>query len=77
MVNIKKFLGSKTGIIVFSIILGLGFSCMFKFTCDTADCIIYKAPDLKEKKIMKYNNNCYEMSENIVTCDTNKKIINV
>ena len=34
MLNIKKFIGSKTGVIVFSIILGLGFSCIFKFTCE-------------------------------------------
>ena len=55
MIDAKKFIGSKTGIIILSIILGFGLSCMFKISCDSASCIIFKGPDFTEKKIIKYN----------------------
>ncbi len=75
MLKIKKILDSPTGIAVFSIILGLGLSTIFKSCCDSHNCIIYKAPDFSTKKIIKYNNKCYEPSEQIQTCDLNKKIV--
>ena len=75
MFNIKKFLSSRTGIIIFSIILGLGLSSVFKASCDSGNCIVYKAPDFTEKTIIKYNNKCYDAIEKIQTCDYNKKIV--
>ena len=77
MINVKKFIGSRTGIIVLSVILGLGLSCVFKISCDSANCTIFKGPDFNEKKIIKYNNKCYEPNEHMETCDEKKKIINV
>ena len=77
MLRIKKFMGSRTGVIICSVLLGLGLSCIFKMSCDSNDCIIIKAPDMSDKKILKYNNKCYEPKENIETCDPKKKIINV
>jgi hypothetical protein len=77
MIRLKKFIGSRTGVIICSIILGLGLSSIFKMSCDSQSCIVLKAPDMSDKKIMKYNNKCYEVSENIETCDKNKKLINV
>jgi len=75
MLKIKKFLESKTGIVIFSIVLGLGLSSVFKACCDSGNCIVYKAPDFSEKKIVKYNKKCYEANEQIQTCDANKKIV--
>jgi len=77
MIKIKKFIGTRTGVIICSILLGLGLSCIFKMSCDSSNCIVLKAPDMSDKKIIKYNNKCYETSENIETCDKNKKLINV
>ena len=75
MLKIKKMLESKTGIIIFSIVLGLGLSTIFKGCCDSKNCIVYKGPDFEGKKIIKYNGKCYEANEQIHTCDTNKKIV--
>ena len=75
MLKIKKLLSSRTGIIIFSIVLGLGLSSVFKSCCDSGNCIVYKAPDFSKKKIIKYNGKCYEANEQIQTCDTNKKIV--
>ena len=75
MLKIKKMLESKTGIIIFSVILGLGLSTIFKSCCDSNNCIVYKGPDFETKKIIKYNRKCYEPVEQIQTCDSNKKIV--
>jgi hypothetical protein len=77
MLRLRKFMGSRTGVIICSILLGLGLSSIFKMSCDSNDCIIMKAPDMSDKKILKYNNKCYESSENIETCDSKKRLINV
>jgi len=77
MIDAKKFIGSKTGVIILSIILGFGLSCMFKISCDSASCIIFKGPDFTEKKIIKYNNKCYEANEEMEPCNEKMKIINV
>jgi len=75
MLKIKKLLDSQTGIAIFSIILGLGLSTIFKSCCDSQNCIVYKAPDFSKKKIIKYNNKCYEPDDQIQTCDSSKKIV--
>ena len=77
MINIKKFLSSRTSVILFSIICGLGLASIFKFSCDSADCTVFKGPDFTEKNIIKYNNKCYEANEHMSKCDDKKKIINV
>lgn len=73
--KIKQFIGSKPGVFMLSIVLGLGLACIFKMSCDGNNCMIYKAPDYSEKKIIKYNNKCYEPNEHMETCDTTKQII--
>ena len=77
MLNVKKYMNSKGGIALFSLILGLGLSCMFKMSCDSKNCLVYKAPDFSKKKVIKYNNKCYNPVEHIETCDPKKRIINV
>ena len=77
MLNLKKTMNSRGGVILFSVILGIGLSCIFKMSCDSNNCLIHKGPDFKEKNMIKYNNKCYKPTENIETCDTNKKIISL
>jgi hypothetical protein len=74
--EIKKFMGSKSGVTLLSIILGLGLASIFKMSCDNRSCIVYEAPDFRDKKIMKYNDKCYEPKEKMEKCDPNKKTIN-
>jgi len=73
--KIKNFLESKSGVFLLSVILGLGLACIFKMSCDSESCLVYKAPDYSEKKIIKYNDKCYEAHEHMETCDANKEII--
>ena len=73
--KIKQFIGSKTGVTILSAVLGLGLACIFKMSCDSHNCLVYKAPDYDEKKIIKYNNKCYQPHEHMETCDATKEII--
>lgn len=75
--QIKKFLTSDSGVFLLSVILGLGLACVFKMSCDSKNCLVYKAPDYSEKRVIKYNGKCYEPNEHMETCDTTKKIIEI
>jgi hypothetical protein len=69
MKEIKQMLKSDKGVFLFSIVLGLGFAGLFKMSCDSRSCLIYKAPDMNNKKQVKVNNKCYDVSEEMVDCD--------
>lgn len=70
MLDIKQMIKSDKGVFLYSIILGLGFAGLFKMSCDSRSCLIYKAPDLNEKRQIKVNEKCYDVSEEMVDCDT-------
>jgi len=65
-----KFIKSKTGIILISIIWGLGLACLFRKVCNDRDCIEYKAPNINfvKNNIWKYNNKCYKYDTTPVKC---------
>ena len=68
MKEIKQMLKSDKGVFLFSIVLGLGFAGLFKMSCDSRSCLVYKAPDLQNKRQVKVNKKCYDVSEEIVDC---------
>tara|TARA_Y100000389_G_scaffold95749_1_gene92408 strand:+ start:64 stop:309 length:246 start_codon:yes stop_codon:yes gene_type:complete len=70
MKEISQMLKSARGVFLFSIILGLGFAGLFKMSCDSRSCLIYKAPDLNNKKQVKVNEQCYNVSEEMVDCNS-------
>ena len=49
MMDLKKMMKSEKGIFLFSIVLGLGIAGLFKMSCDSRSCIVYKAPDMTER----------------------------
>ncbi len=72
MKNIKQMMRSEKGVLLFSIILGLGIAGLFKMSCDSRSCLIYRAPNFKDKKQIKVNDKCYDISEEIIDCSKNK-----
>lgn len=62
---------SRTIEIIVSILLGLGLSALFKVSCDSRSCLVYRAPLLQEK-IIRYDNKCYTPTERAETCDSKK-----
>ena len=70
MLDLKKLLKSKNGRFLISILLGLGISGLFKMSCDSRECIVYKGPKFEDdKKMIKYNNKCYKVEEHMESCD--------
>jgi hypothetical protein len=73
MMDLKfsRFFRSKTGIQLLSIMLGLGVAGLFKMSCDSRSCIVYKGPKFEQdNKMVRFNNECYKVEENLVNCDT-------
>ena len=76
MIKINKLLYSENGKILISIILGLGIAGLFKMSCDNRSCIVYKGPEFKDKKNIKYNDKCYDVQEEMINCkDKNDNLI--
>jgi len=75
--NLKRILYTDFGQKLLSIILGLGLATLFRKVCKGRNCMVFKAPPLKdiETSTYKQNGKCYQFTYETVTCDTKKSII--
>lgn len=76
---IAEFLKSRVGVILLSIIWGLGLATLFKKSCEGRNChvIEYRGPISKETSgvwsaDMK-GNKCYKLKSYLVDCSESKK----
>lgn len=69
MLKLQKMLKSDTGVLIASAILGLGIAGLFKMSCDSRSCIIYQGPDFSKKKVVKVNGTCYDVKEEMISCE--------
>jgi len=67
---------SKEGIIIISILWGLGLSCLFRKVCKDRSCIIYRSPNKDELlgKIFKFGENCWKYNTKVISCPTKNEI---
>ena len=73
MLRLDKFIQSSEGMKLFSIMLGLGIAGLFKMSCDSRSCLVYKGPEFKDdKKVVKYNETCYQDREKMIDCKNKK-----
>lgn len=72
--HLIKFVHSKTGRYVMSIILGIGFASLFRTICKDKNCIVFYAPPLDEieNKIYKHGDKCYTYHNKQTKCNPNK-----
>jgi hypothetical protein len=77
MVNLGKFVHSKTGKVLMSLLLGMGLATLFRKMCKDKNCIIFYAPPLNniENKTFKDGNKCYKFNPVATKCDSSKKIV--
>jgi hypothetical protein len=75
---LDKFINTKTGKYLMSIILGIGLATLFRSVCKGSRCNVIKAPPMEEidGQIYKIDSKCYEMKRNLITCDTKRKTLN-
>jgi len=72
--SLSDFFASRTGVIVISIIWGLGLSTLFRKACAGKDCLIikYSSPNPQEIMNSTYNygnDECYKYDAVITQCD--------
>jgi hypothetical protein len=69
---LEEFIQSKTGIILISVIWGLGLATLFKKSCEGYNCnvIKYQGPTNDDiKHVWKYTNNkCYKFNPYLSEC---------
>ncbi len=67
---IQKFLKSKQGRIMISIIWGLGLAFLFRRACLGRKCIVLKGPNPKEvaKNVYKHEGKCFQYVPEITKC---------
>ena len=72
-----KFINSKQGKYLMSIILGLGLASLFRTICKGSKCNVVKAPPMEEidGQIYKFDGKCYEIQTNPIKCDPKKKTL--
>tara|TARA_B100000424_G_scaffold234467_1_gene198313 strand:- start:44 stop:283 length:240 start_codon:yes stop_codon:yes gene_type:complete len=74
MLQIEKFFKSKEGIKIFSVLLGLGVAGLFKMSCDSRSCLVFKGPEFNDdNKTIRYNGKCYNVQEKMMDCKDNTK----
>ena len=78
--NLSKFLHTKSGRYVMSMILGFRLATLFRATCQGKNCIIKHAPpaeEMNEDAIYKFNDKCYKYTSQTGKCNSNMQTINV
>lgn len=76
--DIRKFMTSEVGRKLFSILLGLGLSSIFRMSCKGKNCVIYSSPEFNKEildKVYSYEGKCYKYTPENVKCDPSKKIV--
>jgi hypothetical protein len=51
--DIRKFMTSEVGKKLFSILLGLGLSSIFRMSCKEKNCIVYSSPEFNKEILDK------------------------
>ncbi len=75
--HLDKFVHSKTGKIIMSIILGVGLATLFRTVCTGNRCQIISAPPMEEITDQTYriNDKCYTFEKNAVSCTRQKQTV--
>jgi len=76
---LDKFVHSHTGKIIMSILLGIGLATFFRAVCKGKQCRIVSAPPMEEieDQIYKFDNKCYKLEKNTITCEKNRNTIKI
>lgn len=76
---LDKFVHSKTGKIIMSIILGIGLATFFRSVCKGKKCRVITSPPLDEldNQTYKFDNKCFAFERNPISCSNNKKTVKI
>lgn len=70
-VNPFDLMKTDEGVIVISVILGLGLASMFRRVCSKGKCIIIKGPNAVEveSNVYRIKGSCYKYMTHVVECE--------
>jgi len=70
--HLSKFLHTKSGKYIMSVILGFGLATLFRVACKDKNCIIKYAPKAEDidGKTYKFDNKCYNYSKSVQKCNS-------
>ena len=76
MVNLGKFVNTRSGRMIMSVILGLGLASLFRKVCKNYNCIqMYAAPlDKVEGKIFQLGDKCVKYNYETARCENGELI---
>lgn len=76
-VHFEKFVHTKTGKTLMSIILGFGLASLFRKICKEKNCLLFYAPPMKNlnDKIYKSNGRCVKYKPVVTKCSMNAKTL--
>ena len=77
--HLDKFVHSKTGKIIMSVLLGIGLATFFRTMCKGKQCKIISSPPLTEidGQTYKFNDKCYTFEKINKQCQPNKKTVKI
>lgn len=63
------------GKIIISIILGIGLASLFRKSCESRNCFVFRAPKLEqvESTVYKHDDKCYQFKPKSTKCNDNFK----
>ena len=75
--NLSKFLHTKSGRYLMSVILGFGLATLFRAVCKGKNCMIKHAPPMDEieGKTYKFDNKCYTYSTSSQKCSAKMQTV--
>ena len=78
MVDFGKFVHTKNGRMMMSILLGFGLATLFRSVCKGKDCYNFIAPPLEDinGKKYEYDGKCFTYNILNTKCNKEKKIVN-
>ena len=73
-----SILKNKYSKIILGILWGFGLAIIFRYACNSKNCIIYKAPKPAEIKnsIFNHDSKCFKYESVSTTCDSEQDKIN-
>ncbi len=68
--NLILLMKTEFGSFLISVIWGFALALLFKRTCKNRNCIVIKAPNVKdvESKIYKFDSGCFTFNTNVSEC---------
>lgn len=73
--NIRRLIYGEYSKYIISVILGFGLATLFRFSCESIECLNFVGPpsSMLKTKVFKYEDGCVKLKHKPVKCNEKKK----